>query len=266
MPYGTVGKQSDPGNKGDGARGDGEQGKNVPIERLEEEIGKRQALEIQLAESRGKVDGLSAAPKPQEKPAEPAAHEFTRVELRGAVDNGKVTQDEADSIWDAQQDRKNGAAIEKVKLEVVEDFSEKSRIGGQIDAYKELVPDLGESTSDGYLKVQTEFNYMVKELGMDAKDLKTELAALRGVFGAVEGLKVKARDNTPDKHAGTATRGGGGGRTDDKDDDKTAPSDLSPKQKAYYQRSIDSRLYKGWDDPHLVAELKHIRSGRQKAA
>ena len=266
MPDGTVVKQLDPGKKGDGARGDDEQGKNVPIERLEEEVGKRHALETQVAELRGKIDGLSAAPKPQVQEPKQAAREFTRVQLREAVDNGKVTQDEADSIWDNQQDRKNGAAIEAVKLEVDEEITEKSRIGGQIETYKELVPDLGESTSDGYLKVQTEFNYMVKELGMDPKNLKTELAALRAVYGPVDGLTATPKDNTPAKHAGVATRGSGGSRTASNDDDKAAPSDLSPKQKAYYQRSIDSRLYKGWDDPALQDEIKRIRSGRQRAA
>lgn len=262
----TVAKQPGADEQGKGSGGDGQKTQYVPMERLQEEIDKRQTLETQLAELRGKVDGLatvaSAAPKTEQRQQSP---QFTRAQLREAVDDGRITQAQSDAIWDDQTEHRNSEKLKAVKDEVKQEITETAKIGGQIDAYKSLLPDLAAKTSDTFKKVEAEFKYMTGELGMPNNE-KTELAALRAVFGPVEALrqKAKAKDARPDTHHESAGRGGGG--DDGGGEQDGAPRDLSPKLKTFYANQINRKLYKGWDDPVLKEELKHVRSGRQRAA
>lgn len=259
----SVAKQPGADKQGKGAGGDGQQTQFVPMERLQEEIDKRQNLETQLAELRGTVEGLktaSAAPKTEKKPDQP---QFSRAQLREAVDSGRITQSEADAIWDDQQERRHSESLKTVKNEVKQEITETAKVGGQIDRYKSLVPDLSNRTSESFKKVEAEFRYMTGELGMPNNE-KTELAALRAVFGSVDVLQAKAtaKDARPDTHRESTGRGAAHG-----DDEKDgAPRDMPGKLKAHYQRMIDRRIYKGWDDPTLKAELAHVRSSRQRAA
>lgn len=261
----TVAKLPGADGKGKGAGGDGQQTQYVPLERLDEEIRKRQTLEVQLAELRGKVDGLETTAKAAPKTDKPAATQFTRAQLREAVDNGRITQAESDAIWDDQQERRTTERLSAVKTEVKQEITDTAKVGAQIDRYKALLPDLSNRTSDSFKKVEAEFRYMTAELGMP-KSEKTELAALRAVYGPVDTLEQKARakDTRPDTHRESGGRGAGSGGADD--GPEGAPRDLSPKLKSHYQTMIDRRMYKGWDDPVLKDELKHVRGNRQRAA
>ena len=261
----TVAKQPGADEQGKGAGGDGQQKQYVPIERLEEEIEKRQTLETRLAELSGKLDGLTAATTaPKIEKQEPAR--FTRAQLREAVDQGKITQAESDAIWDDQQAKEGDAKLAHVADKIEKNLTEKAKIGGQIDRYKELIPDLGKKTSDSFKKVADEYAVMTGDLGMP-KNEKTELAALRAVFGPIETLQAKAtaKDTRPDTHRESLGRGGG--QDDGQADKDGAPRDMPAKLKAHYQRMIDRGIYReGWNDPALKEELKHVRSGRQRAA
>lgn len=260
----TVAKQVEADNKGGTASGDGSQdGFQI---RLNEQIEKTRALELKLAEAEGKIETLTktnTAPKTEQKTEQPP--QFTRAQLRDAVEAGKITQSESDAIWDDQQAKHHDASLKEVKAEVKKEITETAKIGGQIDRYKEMVPDLNKRTSEAFKKVEAKYVKYTKELGMPENE-RTELAALDAVYGSVDELKARAasKDNRPETHREGANRGGGdGGDTPDKDG---APRDLSPKLKNHYQRMINQRMYKGWDDPTLKTELTHIRSGRQKAA
>jgi hypothetical protein len=243
--------QLDPDKKGDGKAEDASR-KVVPLEALEAERAKRQSMQVELAELRGKVDGLSASqsqPKKEER-------EYTRAELRQFVDDGKLTEDQADEI----RERQSEARLGKKLTQKVETTTRTDRVQAIIDQYKAAKPDIMIPGSDDRAKVEREFQYLVS-LG-HPQTLETEAAALRAAYGPVETL-AKGKPSLETHQDG----GSGDGGKSDGDDEKAAggPRGLTAEQRAHYMRQIDRGFYDGWDDPELKAEMEYaIPAGKKK--
>lgn len=218
--------------------------KTVPLEALETERHKRQALETQVAELRGRVEGLD---KPQEKP------DLTGAELRTAVDQGRITEQDADTIRENQIEKRVEA---KVTRKVETDAASRDlgqRVDGELSEYRKLVEGLTDDTSPARAKVQREFDHLIS-LG-HAADVRTEAAACRAAFGDLATLRQAPEARDRETHDET---GGGAPPAAPK-----SQQNLTPELKAHYSRQIDQGMYEGWDDPALEKELKDYRLTRR---
>ena len=166
--------------------------KTVPLAALTAETGKRQALEATVAELRGRVEGMATVSK---QTAAPEPKPWTRATLRTAVEDEKITQDEADALFDTQTEKRLTATLE-AKLETrLASQTVGARVETQIGQYKDAIPDLGDKDSANFAKVTAEFKALA-DLGYDKTDLRTEVAALRAAFGDVGTLSDQGNTGT----------------------------------------------------------------------
>lgn len=186
---------------------------------------------------KAKVDELSQKP----------AKEYSRAELQQAVDNGRMSQDEADRILEQQQQRK---LDERVDRRVEEEASRRelqARLHSEIGKYTSVYPDILQEGSDNRARVAREFDRQVDVLGKP-KNLQTELDALAVIFGPPETLS-KGQDKPRETYQGVGSDGGGEPK---KDQGPKLPAHV----KDHYSKMIDKGMYKGWDDPTLQKEIK----------
>ncbi len=218
----------DPDEKGEGKPNDEAEGykKAMIAERL-----KRQAAETEAAELRGRVQGMATAqPKATDTPKPLSA-----AELRQAVDDGRISDDQAQEIRDRQIEQGVESRLES-KFETrmaTRDVLE--RVNGEIGRYKTAVPDLLDRSSDVFAKVQSEFEDLVS-LGHDANDKRTELSAARAVFGSITALEAAGKPYPRETHQETGGRGEGGEGSSVKDG---WPKDMSSDTRRYYDDQIN---------------------------
>jgi hypothetical protein len=152
-------KVLDPNAEGTGADGAADQnGKMGLLSALQAERKARQKLEIELAKVSGAVEGLKAGQQQPKTPDAPKPR-FSRAQLRASVEQGAITQDQADSIWDQQHEEEILAKASSDANAKVSASVKVGKIQGQIDAYVESHPELVVDGSDlrkkGRARVQT---------------------------------------------------------------------------------------------------------------
>ncbi len=218
----------DPDTEGEGKE-KGDASPNKEIEGLRTgmiaEREKRQAAEQESAELRGR---LSAQEESASRQA-PGETTFSRSQLDVAVADGRVTQDEADRIYEKQM---VGRISEEVVAKVTE-ATTVNAVGVKIDQYKEALPNLAVRGSDEFAKVASEFSWMVSN-GMP-NNLNTELAAMRSVFG--DAAKLKADKGTRVLEPHQETGGSAQEATETKD---SWPKDMKADTRRFYEDQIRS--------------------------
>jgi len=223
------------------------------VDALKAERSKRQTLETKLATLSGKVEGLTVSQPAAQQPA----RDYSKAELQQSVDDGKLSQAQADEISEQQLERRLAARTQTA----VAQSAQTTRVQTEIDAYKDALPAIMEEGSDERAKVQAEYQYLVG-LGHPAT-LVTEATALRAAFGPASGLQKGRRVKEPhqegDSGAGDSGAGGGGG-------EPAAPKNLSKERKVHYQRQIDRGFYDGWDDDELKKELEYVKPSKKARA
>ncbi len=219
----------DPDSEGEGKeniKGDASPNKETDALRtgMMAEREKRQAAEQESAELRGRLSAL-------EEGASRGTPEttFTRVQLDGAVADGRVTQDEADAIYKAQLKRE---ITEEVTAKVAETTTVNA-VGLEIQQYKDALPNLAVRGSDEFAKVAQEFNWM-RSKGMP-DNLNTELTAMRSVFGPAEKLKADKGTRVLEPHRET-----GGSAQEAAETKDSWPKDMKPETKRFYEDQIRS--------------------------
>lgn len=221
----------------------------VPLAALDAERKARQRLETELARVSGTVEGLKAGqPKPES--AEPRV--YTRSELRGMVNEGKITEDRMDEVLEQQAERRVTARTESLVESKVTGAKTSALIEAEIDRYAEAHPDLREDGSETRGKVQAEFNRLVKR-GLPST-LATELTAIENALGPV--AAPKGRRRTPET---TEETGGNAGTERGGNADTGWSKGLTPRQKDHYSKLVTKGVYKGFNDAKLVKELGRIR-------
>lgn len=200
-------------------------------------------------------DNAKPAPAAEQKP-----QEYTRADLREAVTQGRITQDQADALWDDQLSRKVTEKAVAAARESTQTESTVARIEAELTRYEAAVPAVKDTNSNEFKKVKAEFDYLVG-LGLP-KTKQTELAAARNVFGKIDALEAAAR-NTGSREHDAGDHGGGAGGDGGSDGSvwKGVPAD----HRAYYREQIAKGFYKDENDPRLVKLLDRVRS-RKKAA
>ena len=184
------------------------------------------------ARLQGRLDAQSeqATPPPKE---EPPPKEFTRAELRTAVEEGKIDSDQLETIWADQNHAKTLRDTEAMINRRDADRTVELTVDGEYDKYVAAYPDLKNEKSAIWGKVKKEYDFMVR-MG-HAGDKKTELTALRSALGSHERIPERTAElrETPAEIAGTP----GGG---------TRPVDIwnrVPKShKAYYKTQVEKGI------------------------
>jgi hypothetical protein len=165
-----------------------------PIQtQLDEERERRIRLEERLAVSK------EEPPAPKEEPPK----EFTRAELRSAVNEGKIDDDQMEEIWSTQ----NRASIRRDTEEMLDKREQQRSAANTIETetqkYHETYPDITDVKSDNWSKVKKEYDFLV---GIGNPDTKgTELMALRSALGS----STRVRERTSDLRETSGEMSGG---------------------------------------------------------
>lgn len=229
--------------------GQGEDSGDSPP-RKEEIEGLRRALAAERNEKRtlkSKLDELSASvDELKKKPSK----EYTHAELQSFVDDGRMSQAEADRIREQQMERKLEERVSE-RLESKTSAKElEGRLNAELQRYLEVHPEIATEGSKERNLVAEEYQ---RQLSLGKPDnLQTEIDALSVVFGPSSRLQ-KAREKEAETHQDVGSDSGG------KPSSKGAPK-LPAHVKEHYEKLIKMRHYSGWDDPVLKKEVENYGS------
>lgn len=195
-----------------------------------------------------KLAAVAAKPAPAEQPKR-----YTRTELNALVEARQITQEQADAQMDFQTREDAKSDARRVATETVTAAQRKNRVETEIARYKAVAPEILDDAHDVRQRIKEEFQALI-ELGDDPKALETQVKAIRAVLGPVDKLE-RARNGKPAHESHREFGGGGGGEPQRKKsgDGALTYDDLSPREKAHYDRGIQSGLYK--DKAAVNAEL-----------
>ena len=224
--------------------------KTVPLAALEDERGKRQALEVQVANLSGQVEQINKTPAAPQAPQKT----LSRTELRALVDDGRITQDEADNITEKQLRETITKDVTETVMTRAAETRRVDKINSEYGVYTVALPNVLVPGSEERNKVEKEFQGLV-ELGQPNSKV-TEVLAMRSVFGPVEAL-TKPKD-TRETHEETL----GGSPPDPGTRTDGIPKGLSQREREYYSDQINKGLYPDWKA--VTAELEHADPGLRK--
>jgi hypothetical protein len=154
-------------------------------DRYEEQLREEREARIRLEE---RLAAREAAEKPVEK-EEPAV--LTRAQLRAAVNEGQIDEDQMEEIWATQQRN-----IQRKDLEELLDTRDKqresvTRVSSETQKYIDAYPGVSDQNSEEWRKVKKEYDYLIS-LGDEHNDA-TQLKALRAAFGPSDRARPKER-------------------------------------------------------------------------
>lgn len=200
-------------------------------------------------EKRARLEGMAEALK---QPTQPEKR-WTRAELKPKVEDGTMTQEEADQILLEQRERDLEKRMDKKYEEREKEMRQEQQIESRLAAYTSRIPELADKNSEAFKKVEKAFQELVAD-GSPADSKATEVAALRVAFGPPE----KLPDRTSEKRDTHQETGGSAGS-----EDGMRPVDAANKvPKAYrehYKWMVENGYYSGWDDPKLLKEIEYMK-------
>lgn len=225
----------------------------TPIKAVEKPVITEAQLEAErrAARAEGEVAGLKsvAAAKPEKTAV--AEKVFTRAELRGLVNEGKITEDAMDETLERQSKTEMLRLVDEKVAARVSTAQTATKIEDQIAAYVGVFPDINTAGSALRAKIEAEFQDLVANKSPNT--LSTELAAIKIVCGKLNA--GTGRRPGPDAHEDVGSGGTGSERPD-----TTGPfKGLSTAQKKHYEKMIERGMYKSASDPRLLAEVKYAR-------
>lgn len=238
---------SDPAANGGSANPDGKtfvppkDGSWVPRDRLN-------AVSSQLKELRAELQALKAPSKPKPN--------FSKAELRKAVEEGKLSEDQAEAVWERQTE-------ERIAERLTQDLavhSQKTAAARTIAEYEAIDPALADEDSDLRHRVVDEYKSLL-DLGSPNSEA-TMVAALRAVCGSVDTFK---RSKAAKK-----------GRVLESHDEYEAGDDLgetgangkpklSKAERSYYAPLVQRGMYRDWKEvEEMVSKFgkPHLRQMR----
>ena len=238
------GSSSEDGSqKGNGEWKPPSDGSWLPKVRVDEMVntakGEAVAAREEAARARAETEALRAAAPKAETPKA-----MTRAELKSLVEDGKITQDAADTYWDKQVIETAKTEATKAARGEVEGQKRDSVVQAQFAEYRKLIPVAWETGSKERAKVEKEF-VALREMGFPDNKV-TEVAALRAAFGDPEA--IKASRSTGKNGPGEAhVEVGGGDRPGQNGAEADGmPKGLTEREKAHYTDKINRGIYKDW--------------------
>lgn len=221
-------------------------------EQVQAEIAKAvEAATTPLTQQIAALTTKLAATPPAPTQPEPPPKKYTRAEITKAVDDGHISQEQADALWDAQQAREVKEAIDSRVDQELTARQLKATIERDIGDYSEIAPNAFVAGTPEHTKVKKQYDYLVS-IGQPATKA-TELTALNLALGSLDALKAASRVKQPRE---THEDEGGDGEppVDSSASDKLQKLKIPARLKAHYKALVD----KGIMTPEAVdAELKH---------
>lgn len=175
--------------------------------------------------------------------------EFSRVELNQLIKDEKVTEEQANGIWDNQLERK----IDQKVQDGVAAIETNRSIDATIDKYKAFDPDLIVPDSKSRLRIEAEVRYQMGLYGQTEATLNTELAALRTIYGDADKLTA-TQEKDRESHQDTT----GGSDKDAVVNKDGWPKGLSARERIYYEGQVHSGRMTVED---VVEEQKYANQG-----
>lgn len=245
----------------------------VPYERFSEVIGQKNHLDAELQCEREERIRLEERLRAKET-AQRAAQEQTtykRADLLAGVERGEISQVQADEQWERQL---VSAAEERAVARMRQEqsvASSQQTIARELAEYRDVVPDAWVPSSPARQQASQEYQRLVGRLmaaGMPVPAPNTpqamalEAEALRAAFGPVERIKQAKQDVDLTRTTRDTHREVGGGTVPEhvtstgKDD---PIKNLRAKERTWYERKIEQRVYKGWDEVRNELTYKNPR-------
>lgn len=172
-------------------------------QQLAEERERRIRLEERLAV-------LNEQPSPVPPKEEEPPKVFTRQQLRAAVDEGQINEDQLEEIWSKQNREQTVRDTQKLMDERDRTRTTENIVDTETAKYIAAYPDVKKVNSSIWQKVKSEYDFL-RQLG-DSDSPATELKALRSALGGNPTRipeRTAERRETPGDASGS--QGGGGG-------------------------------------------------------
>lgn len=204
----------------------------IPKERYDSSVGK-------LKDRLTTLEQKAAQEPPKQEPV------YTRAQLRALVDEGKITED----AMDAQLEKQMIAKARAEAQSVVAQGNAQADVGKTIDQYTQAIPDLNSEDSEARDKAEQAYEALEKRFGAPTNDQerqKLTAAALEVAFGPVDKLQARVKELS-NKERQHHQEQGGGEKAGDKSDDGSLKG-LDAKARGYYQKQIDTGMYKDWSE------------------
>ena len=229
--------------KGDGEWKPPSDGSWLPKVRVDEMVSDAKGTASRAVEEANRLRvELDAERAKQAKPAD--VKPVSRAELKLLVDDGKITQDAADAIWEKQIYETAERKAETKAVAVVAGQQRDLMVRQQLKEYRDLVPAAWEVGAKERAKVEREYKALVA-LGLPENQV-TDVAALRAALGDPE--VIRASRSTGKNGPGEAhVEVGGGERPGEGTADADGkPKGLTPREEAHYQNLINRGVVKDW--------------------
>lgn len=219
--------------------------RQVPLSALAEERRAAAELRQQVAELRGRLDGM-------QKPAEQKPT-YTNAQLKQMVDQGKLTESQALDIREKQQTERMQQMIDSAVTNAVGTTKRTSVVNEGIERYVNAIPALNDVGSPERRKAEKEFARL-RDLGLEDNQT-TNLLAMQTAFGPVESLE--ASKETAGRGESHEETGGSGGK--DTPSGSGWPKDMPKRNREHYEGQIAKGRY---TKESAVAEWKKYATRR----
>lgn len=186
-----------------------------------------------------------------------APREYSVSELDAAVANNQITMQQRDQIFAQQIERKAAQAARAEATQIIETTTRENSLDSELQQYASVSRELTQEGSPLRQRVASEFEYLVQRGA--PRDLSTELAAVRAVMGPIERARSYAQGRT---RGADMSQDSYGGRPLSPRERRMEDqfSRLSPQQKQFYEKHIQSGLYA--DKAAVLAELNYRRGSK----
>lgn len=196
-----------------------------------ERIAQLEAQAAEERETRIRYEERLKARDEQPPPKEEPPKVFTRVQLRAAVNEGSIDEDQMEEIWSTQNREQTKRDTEELLDTRDRKRDTESFVDTEMTRYLTARPDVRKVGSADHTKVKEAYDYLIKMGDKDCKD--TEVKALHAAFGASPERipeRTAARREVPGDASGSAGTG------DDRPVDiwNRVPQHL----KAYYKKQV----------------------------
>ncbi len=174
-----------------------------PLATAQSELQIEREQRIRLEERLNAQSAEAAA-----KPAKQEVKRLTRAELRVAVNEGKLDDDQMEEFWANQQREVHNEDTEKIVRAHAKQESEADFVVTQTQQYLQNFPDVAKEGSPTWNKVKREYDYLRSVGDDDSKT--TELKALRAALGSSTRIKehTQALRETVNETSSNVSSGG----------------------------------------------------------
>ncbi|MEQ1844123.1 MAG: hypothetical protein ABL983_00930 [Nitrospira sp.] len=211
-----------------------------------------EAERTQEREARIRLEERLAA-KEAAKAAEP---ELTWDQLELSIEEGKITRAQANAYREQLIEKRLEKKYEAQKTQE----STSSKVLGELEQYKQLIPDVMTYGSDSRKKYETKFRQML-ERGLP-NNYATQLAATEAAFGDIETVKSR----TASRQAVTPKESFEETHTPSSGSQKSTKSfkDALPQYKVeHYEKMIKAGAHKDWKEVEALEKWTPSIGGRR---